>query len=297
VSNTPISKATPAGLRGALTRRLASYLSAPMPHYEPRGCNDFGRMKRFVRKGDVLLVEGDQRVSAVIRYLTQSCWSHAALYIGDELLRCDERVRAEALESFGAEAEHLVVEALFEGVVVTPLAAYADYNVRLCRPHCLQRDHLQTILDEAVAAIGSHYDLRNVLDLALHLIGVALLPGRQREKALRFGSRDSAQVICTSLLGRLFHRVGFPVLPTVTYPDGRVPVAAAPRRSWLPWLWRRHDLHPGGLYHPRHSTLLTPRDFDLSPYFNIVKFNVVPERAFDYSRIEWVHDPADEEVA
>ncbi len=38
-----------------------------------------------LRKGDVLLVEGTSRFSSAIKYLTQSTWSHAALYIGDHL--------------------------------------------------------------------------------------------------------------------------------------------------------------------------------------------------------------------
>jgi hypothetical protein len=37
----------------------------------------------------------------------------------------------------------------------------------------------------------------------------------------------------------------------------------------------------------RHPTLLTPRDFDLSPYFEVVKFNVIASGAFDYERIHW----------
>jgi hypothetical protein len=40
-----------------------------------------------------------------------------------------------------------------------------------------------------------------------------------------------------------------------------------------------------------------PRDFDLSPFFEIVKFNVVGEQSFDYERIEWEDDKPDDEGA
>ena len=40
----------------------------------------------------------------------------------------------------------------------------------------------------------------------------------------------------------------------------------------------------------RHPTLLTPRDFDLSPYFEIIKFNVIVDGNFDYTRIQWAKD-------
>jgi hypothetical protein len=258
-----------------------------MGHYDLRAPNDLDQLKATIRKGDVLLVEGDQRVSAVIKYLTRSSWSHAVIYIGDELLRRGDDLKQGARETFGDDSDHLIVEALFDGVVASPLSKYIDFNIRLCRPHRLRSDHLKIILDEAVKAIGWRYDLRNILDLAVHLIYVSLLPGRHREKVLRFGSGASSQVICTSLLGQLFHKVGFPVLPSVTYPTGsggaEAPVG---RRPWS-WMSRRRRALYSGLYRRRHPTLLTPRDFDLSPYFEIVKFSVVQERKFDYSRIEW----------
>jgi hypothetical protein len=37
-------------------------------------------------------------------------------------------------------------------------------------------------------------------------------------------------------------------------------------------------------------TLITPRDFDLSPYFEIIKFNVIENSRFDYHKLRWVED-------
>jgi hypothetical protein len=285
------------GIRGWLTDRLTRYMSEPISHYDLRGRNDSDQLKSTIRKGDVLLVDGDQRVSSVIKYLTRSSWSHAVLYIGDELLRRDGELKQRAQETFGDAAEHLIVEALFDGVVASPLEKYIDYNLRLCRPHRLRSDHLKIILDDAVTAIGWRYDLRNILDLAVHLIFVSLLPGRHREEALRFGSGASSQVICTSLLGQLFHKVGFPVLPSVTYPEGPgVEEAPMRRRRWSIFPRRNRNRHLG-LYRRRHPTLLAPRDFDLSPYFQIVKFNLVSESKFDYSQIEWVSEVEPQDAA
>jgi hypothetical protein len=91
--------------------------------------------------------------------------------------------------------------------------------------------------------------------------------------------------------------VGFPVLPSVSYPEAQEP-GGSPTRRW-PWsiLRRRSRSRYAGLYRHRHPTLLTPRDFDLSPYFQVLKFNVIPEKGFDYSRIEWARDTATDEVA
>jgi len=236
-----------------------------------------------MKKGDVLLVEGDQRVSSVIKYLTQSSWSHAAIYVGDELVRRGGPLKALAVEHFGAEADYLVVEALMDGVVASPLLKYAEYNVRLCRPHKLRGVHKKELLDETIASIGMHYDLRNILDLAFHLLVVSFMPRRYRRDALRFGSGYSGEVICTSLIGRVFHRVGFPVLPDVIFQEGE----QKPRR-FLPFARKTRR---SAIYRRRDPTVLMPRDFDLSPYFEVVKFNVICGRGFDYAQIEWEEEP------
>jgi hypothetical protein len=283
------------GLRRWLTDRIAHFLTQPLRNYEHRTRHDMTRLRRHVRKGDVLLVEGDQRVSAVIKMLTQSCWSHAALYIGDELLRRGGGVREKALEQFGPEgARHLIVEALFEGVVVSSLDKYADHHLRLCRPHRLRAEHLRQVVAAATAAVGWPYDVRNILHLAWHLVLIGLMPTRHRRAVERLGSSRTTEVICSSLIGRIFQDVGFPVLPTVV--DG-VEIPALPRgnRSLLQRLRRRRSPYPG-TFLPRHPTLLAPRDFDLSPYFEIVKFDTIAGGDFDYQRIAW-GSPAEDEVA
>jgi hypothetical protein len=274
-------------VRRWLTDRILAFLTEPLPYYERRGWNDPEALARHVRKADVLLVEGDNRVSAIIRYLTQSCWSHSALYVGDELVRrggaAAERVRA----LYGDEAERLLVEALPEGVVVSPLSKYIDYNIRLVRPHKIGAEHRAAILEEAIASIGWRYDLRNVLDLARYMLPVRIVPDRFRRTALHFGSGRPTEVICSSLIGRLFQKVRFPVLPSVDFPDGFDAAAPTPRGGFLRRIFGYESARHTGIFRMRHPTLLTPRDFDLSPYFEIVKFNVIADGRFDYGRIRW----------
>jgi hypothetical protein len=271
-------------LRHWITERVTRFLNAPVGHYEQHHPSDLDALKRQVRKGDVLLVDGDLRVSVLIKYLTHSPWSHAALYVGDELLKRGGAMRALAEEHFGPEAEHVVVEAVMEGVVASPLAKYADHNVRVCRPHLLLPKQLEGILCGAIDAIGWRYDLRNVIDLALHLGSAALLPPKRRKRVLRFGSGAARSVICTSLLGQLFAEVGFPVLPQVTYPDSPGGSERPARRPLLSVWSRRAEGHESVLQ-GRHPTLLMPRDFDLSPFFQVVKVGA-PD-VLDYERITW----------
>ncbi len=280
-----------------ITDRLVTFLTEPLPRYEQRGWNDPEALRRHARKGDVLLVAGDNRISAVIRYLTQSSWSHAALYVGDELLRRGGPPADEARRRYGEEAGQLMVEALPQGVVASPLSKYVDFNIRLVRPHGLRREDRDQIVAEALAALGWRYDLRNVLDLARYLLPVGLMPVRFRRTALHFGSGAPTEVICSSLIGQLFQRVRFPILPPSDLHGG----CETPSRPVRHRLLRRVLGHPSrtytGLFRMRHPTLLTPADFDLSPYFEIVKFNVIADGAFDYRRIRWASEAADAPAA
>src|SRR5215467_12148368 len=76
-----------AALRHRVVDMMTSVLTQPLRTYEQHVPNNLGKLREHLRPGDVVLVEGDQRISQVIRYLTQSSWSHSALYIGDELRR------------------------------------------------------------------------------------------------------------------------------------------------------------------------------------------------------------------
>jgi hypothetical protein len=266
-----------------LERRLAHWLSQPVRRYERTCWNDLDALRRHIRKGDVLLCEGDLRISAIIRYLTQSPWSHATLYVGDELLLLGGETAEAARVQFGDQAGELLIDALPEGVIATPLAHYADYNIRLCRPH-LELDDLKHVVDGGIAALGWHYDVRNLVDLARYYLPAELVPARLRPQRTRLGSGARAAVICTSLIGSLFDRVGYPIQPIVAPPP---PVAPEPATSlWMRW-WRSARSRHRGVFHRRHPTLLAPCDFDRSPYFDIVKFNALRDADFDYRAIQW----------
>src|SRR6516162_8844122 len=63
--------------------RLIARPQKPANHCEPLISDDAARALRdTLRPGDVLLVEGKGRISGGIKYLTQSTWSHSALYVG-----------------------------------------------------------------------------------------------------------------------------------------------------------------------------------------------------------------------
>src|SRR5438309_1184881 len=206
-------------IRAKTVEFIVGILTKPLKSYALAIPNDLANLKRHIRKGDVLLVEGNERISECIKYLTQSSWSHSALYVGDEPLRRDPELREQALEQWGEDANHLIVEALVEsGVILSPLAKYRDFNIRVCRPYNLSGPDLKEVIDEALRHVGFTYDIKNVVDLARYFLPVSLIPRRLRRTALQFGSGEPTRVICSSLIASCFDQVGFPIVPKFATP-------------------------------------------------------------------------------
>ena len=209
---------------GLLTKPVSSY-SLQIP-------NDIAALKRHIRKGDVVLVEGNERISECIKYLTQSSWSHSALYVGDEPIRRNPELKAPLVAQYGEEANFLLVEAIVEaGVVLSPLSKYRDFNLRVCRPFNLSAADLADVMDEAIRSVGDTYDLRNVIDLARYFLPVSLVPARFRRQALQFGSGEPTRVICSSFIASAFHRVKFPIVPQLRTIAARRRARAAPPQA------------------------------------------------------------------
>ena len=236
-----------ATIKAAIGRALAHYLQKQRPDYVIFGATPPDKLRAALRPGDVLLVEGDRRISVAIKYLTHSTWSHAAFYTGDP--------GAELIE---AEAER--------GVHTSPLTDYVGLNTRICRPVNLSPADQAQVMAFMRGSIGKTYDLQNVFDLIRFLLPQPPVPRRWRRRLLALGSGDPTRAICSTLIAEAFEQVRYPILPDVKYEqDG------AARREIL---------------HIRHHSLFTPRDFDLSPYFRIIKPTV--ESGFDYKMLRWV---------
>lgn len=267
-------------LRQFLYRHASRILTAPLGGYLRSSGQDVELLKRHVQKGDVLLVCGDQRVSEVIRYLTQSSWSHAAIYVGDELLHRDPELARALVARFGEEASQLVVEALIdEGVVASPLSKYSGFHLRLCRPFGLQGRDLERVMDIVIEQMGGVYDLSNLLDLGRYFLPVSIVPARFRGEALAFGSGRPTEVICSSMIARAFDAIGFPILPR-TEEETREAEEDPTRPAYhlgvgTPSWPSRRPLARHLRTSRRPYGLVTPRDFDLSPYFEIVKFSLI----------------------
>jgi hypothetical protein len=243
-------------------RLLTRYLTSEIKGFEPSATSDAGKLSAALEPGDVLLVEGNTRVSSVIKYLTNSTWSHAALYVGDVL----------GTHEPDGEPHVLIEVELGFGCTSIPLSKYGWAHTRICRPAGLPRDEKARVVAFMVARLGLQYDLKNVIDLLRYLMPMPPIPQRFRRRLIALGSGDPTRAICSTLIAQAFQNVRYPVLPKVS----RVGDTDSPIRT------RREQRD---ILHIRHHSLYTPRDFDLSPYFAIIKPTIAA--GFDYTALVW----------
>jgi len=231
---------------------LARYLTRPRRQYDRFSVISQVQLISTLQPADLLLVEGNSRVSTAIKYLTQSTWSHVCIYVGDGTL---------------VEAD------LVEGVIRVPIVKYVGYNLRICRPCELTDPDRHAILEFVKSRVGYRYDTRNIFDLMRYLIPTPPVPSRYRRDLIAFGSGDPTRAICSTLIAQAFQSVRYPILPReVEESEGDTPTRGDEK-----------------LLESRHYSHFTPRDFDLSPYFQIVKPTL--NAHFDYRKLHWLDRP------
>ena len=232
---------------------IANYLSKPVRQYTYFSLEDTATLQQHLQPGDILLVEGNERISTTIKYLTQSTWSHAAMYVG--------HYRNPVT---GGLLHHQLIEAdLVKGVISVPVEKYSQLNTRICQPVGLSADDRSKLTSFIINSLGRQYDQKNIIDLIRYLLPTPPIPNQYRRKMLVLGSGDPTRAICSTLIAEAFQSIKYPILPTFT--DD---VEVDQRTLQL-----------------RHHTLFVPRDFDISPYFNILKPEIY--KGFDHSSLKW----------
>lgn len=244
-----------------LGQTVVRFITRNRQEASPVDAKALARLRSVLRPGDVLLVEGGMKVSTAIKYLTQSTWSHAALYVGET-------------DQFSPDGEPLVlVEVEMDvGCVLSPLSKYGAFGTRICRPQGLDAAGCASVATYALGRLGTQYDLKNIVDLLRWLVPVPLVPSRWRRRMIALGSGDPTRAICSTLIAQAFEAARYPVLPTVEYAQAM----------------DAEDFEE--ILHIRHHSLYMPRDFDISPYFAVVKPTL--ESGFDYRALTWAEQPS-----
>jgi hypothetical protein len=177
---------------------LASYLNQPSASYAPALPTDLDVLARVLLPGDVILVEGNTRFASLVRVLTQSTWSHVAMFVGP-------------LEQNPDPA--CIVEADVErGVRTIPLSDLRGMSARVVRASGLTAFERAEVARRALARVGQKYDVDYAIELARSLWPI----GRRRAERDPAPVAAAERAICSTLLAQAFEEVGYPILPRCT---------------------------------------------------------------------------------
>lgn len=216
--------------------------------------SDFDKLRYELRPGDVLLVEGRSNVAEIIKAVTQSIWTHSVLYIGrlHDIDDPDIRKRIEKYCSFEPD-EQLIIESLLGyGTIVNTVDKYDGEHLRICRPSGLTRKDAQGVINYAVFQLGTDYNVRYVMDLARFMFPYWWIPKRWVSSLFEHNAGRPTKTVCSVMMAEAFASVHFPIRP-VLYQDEQ-----------------------GNLVmYRRHTKLITPSDYDYSPYFEIIKYPIL----------------------
>ncbi|PIZ04125.1 MAG: hypothetical protein COY58_05575 [Gammaproteobacteria bacterium CG_4_10_14_0_8_um_filter_38_16] len=248
---------------------LLKFLLTPIVPSRSYLC-DFSRICHEVRPPDILLIQGRNRISQIVQRITQSPWSHAALYIGHIHNIDDPKLREFVQQNYkGPLSEQLLVEALVgQGTIIVPISKYKNEHIRVCRPTGLSHLDSQRIIKYAINSIGPTYNIRHFFDLGRFLLSSKFIPRRWNSSLFKKHAGKARQDICSVMIAKAFASVKFPILPLI----------------------RKNDQKQLEMIH-RNPKLYTPSDFDYSPYFDIIKYPMIPVAGFGlYHHLPWQAD-------
>ena len=143
----------------------------------------------------------------------------------------------------------LIEPLLGEGTIITPRSKYKRDHIRICRPRGLEKADIQHITRHVVGHLGLDYNVRQLFDLARFSIPFSFIPRRWRSSLFEHCPGIPNKTVCSSMIASAFAEVQYPILPII------------------------HHKKDGGVrLYKRNIQMYVPRDFDTSPYFDILKY-------------------------
>jgi hypothetical protein len=235
---------------------------------------DFDQMTKEIKPADVLLVEGHTRIGNLIKLISESTWTHAAIYIGKPGDIEDKTLSEKVLEQSKAlSSDQLIIESILgKGTVVSSIDSYKDEHIRILRPVGLLPEDIQEVIAYAINHIGKKYSLRHVFDLARFIFPWRILPRKWRSSLFQHNISQPTEDTCSSMIADAFQSVNFPILPLVLKDEKEYALVR------------------------RNPRLYTPSDFDLSPFFDVIKYPIFPlKEGMTYRDLPWeVHKISDD---
>lgn len=229
--------------------------------------SDYDLICKEIFTADVLLIEGRSHASSLIRRVTQSPWTHAVLYIGriNDIKDHNFREIVERLVAPDPDTQLIIESEIGTGTAIVPLSKYKRDHIRILRPRGLTKSAAQRLINYSITRIGRQYDLRHLLDLARFLFPWGLFPRRWRSSLFQRNALQPTMDICSSMIASSFQHVGYPILPLI----------------------RKNDQKQIELIE-RNPNLFVPSDFDFSPFFDVIKYPILPlDAQGEYKNLNW----------
>lgn len=255
-----------AKLKNYFWDKFVAWLLYEKPNFRSPLTN-FDRCRYELRPGDVVLVEGRSNVAEIIKTITQSMWTHSFLFLG-RLHDIDDPYLRDRIQKYRhcSPDEQLIVEAILgQGIIISSIENYSGEHLRICRPRGITRADSQAVTKYAIKQLGTDYNVRQIMDLARFMFPYWFLPKRWRSTLFEHKAGRPTKTVCSTMMAEAFAKVRFPVFPVL------------------------HQDKSGKLKMLRsNSKLITPKDFDHSPYFDVIKYPVLD---FDelgvYRKLPW----------
>ncbi|KTD00587.1 YiiX/YebB-like N1pC/P60 family cysteine hydrolase [Fluoribacter gormanii] len=227
---------------------------------------DFEQLTQEIRPGDVLLVESHTRMGNIIRLISESTWTHAALYIGrlEDIANPSLR-EAVQKQTKNLDSKQLIIESMLgEGTRISSVDEYKNEHIRILRPSALLPEDREKVIAAAINKIGKNYSLRHLFDLARFIFPWSFFPRRWRSSLFQHNMLQPTEDICSSMIANVFQSVNYPILPLIQKNKTGYEI-----------------IH-------RNPRLYTPSDFDLSPFFDVIKYPILPlKKGQTYRDLPW----------
>ncbi len=246
---------SPNVVREAIHKKMSDYVMEVAPGYqvaqpllgsvaEEKAFYAY-KKKRFLETAkpcDVILVRGNQRISRIIRTLTQSPYSHAAFYIGNGKM----------------------VEADPKGVLVTSIDKYIQLDLRICRPTMLGPKGKNRVLKHINQMVKTQpkYDLDNIEKLFFKYWYNKIRP--DIKVYIGGDTKFEKFYICSGMIAHGFHMANYPIIPSLRFKKNSKRVVDKIRSV--------EDYVRVISHLKKNYSQIVPGDFDQSPFFSSIKF-------------------------
>jgi len=232
---------------------------------------DFDSLQNEIQLCDIILVEGRSRISEVVKTVSRSCWSHAAIYLGRKEDIQNGTIDREINDHNALKkTSGVILETNIEdGTVLRPLEVYRGEHLRICRPRKITSNQRKLVINHLTSALGQDYGVRQLFDLARFMVPWSVVSRRWHSTLFSNSVGRQTNYVCSTLISTAFSYASFPILPLIK-------------------LQKDNDYK----VYRRNPKLCTPADFDKSPYFDIVKYPYMLDAKQNEDQINW--DSVDE---